>query len=264
MHQLVHYACNPVALRAGLIVALLCVPPGSIWLHCATASDLQRSTDQAAIKAKRVLCIALNQGGPTADLKKDFLSFYEGKIVSASRLHPPSFSTGQIGPLPSFKVLQVQGPNEMLVSVESFIFKLRNMSTADVADDQILRSTNFFLVSTTETYNTVAGATNTVYVLEPARDKMPQVKPTRIYPWYNRKDEEVITGEFKTIDGPNAVFLVREQESTVPLTKFTPGDRALMRILMDEYPQDTPPDRPQERPRLQKNDTPAAIPVGID
>jgi hypothetical protein len=86
------------------------------------------------------------------------------------------------------------------------------------------------------------------------------VKPTRVYPWYNRKDEVVITGEFKTIDGPNAVFLVNGQEASERLTKFTPGDRALMRVLMDRYPQDNPQEKPQNKP-IEKS---PALPVGID
>jgi hypothetical protein len=230
----------------------------------AQASDLQRSTDHAAIEAKQSLCVALNRGAATPELRQDFFNFYEGKIVSARRLHPDTMSIGQIGPLAAFKVLQVLGPNALLASIDSRAFKLKGVSTADVADDQTIRLTDFFLVGNTETYDTVGGSTNTVYVLEPADGKMPKVFPTRVYPWYNRKDEVVVTGEFKAIDGPNAVFVVGGHEKKVQLTNFTRGDRDLMRILVDRYPQaplDTPPpgDTPVASPTK-----PAAQPVGID
>jgi hypothetical protein len=243
-----------------LMVALLCISSLSVYSGGANASDLQRSTDRAALRAKAELCIALNRGVASAELKEKFFAFYEGKIVSAGVLHPETFSIGQIGPLPSFKVTQILGPNEMLASIDSSVFKLRNVSTADMADGQRIRLTDFFVVRTTDTYDTVTGGTNTVYVLELAKRNMPEVKPTRVYPWYNRKDEVVITGEFKTIDGPNAVFLANGQEASERLTKFTPGDRALMRILLDRYPQEKPPETPENKP-VEKA---PALPVGID
>lgn len=255
-----HYAPRNATSPTGLIIALLFFSSLFVYGDGAHASDLQTSTDLAALSAKADLCIALNRGGGSSELKEKFFAFYEGKVVSAGTLHPETFSIGQIGPLPPLKVMQVLGPNEMLASIGRSVFKLRDVSTADMADGQTIRPTAFFFVRTTDTYDTVAGATNTVYVLEFAKDRMPEVKPTRVYPWYNRKDEVVITGEFKTIDGPNAVFLVNGQESSERLTKFTPGDRALMRLLMDKYPQDKPKKEPQSKP-VEKSPT---LPVGID
>jgi hypothetical protein len=258
--SLMRYELNSVVPCIGFLVALLCGSSLSVSTDTAMATDLQSSTDSAAIEAKRNLCIALNRGGATSELKEDFLEFYEGKVVSAKRLQPETFRIGQVGPLPAFKVVQVLGPNEMLASINGKPFKLKDVSTADLADDQSLRMTDFFLVRTTETYNTVAGSTNTVYVLELARGKMPKVTPSRVYPWYNKKDEVVITGEFKTIDGPNAVFLVNGQESKVPLTKFTRGDRDVMRVIMNRYPQE----KPQEKSQDKETEKPPPQPVGID
>lgn len=204
------------------------------------------------------LCIALNQGAESSQLRDRFFEFYEGKIVSAERLHPESFETGQIGPLPPFKVVQVLGPNQMLVSIDSGVFKLNDVATADVANRQTIRLNGFFLVQQTETYETVAGGTNTVYILEPAKGKMPEVKPCRVYPWYNRKDEVVVVGEFTGINGPNAVFVVNGQESSVPLIKFTRGDRDLMRILEDRYPKD-PGEQQAKEPEV-----PVRRAVGLD
>lgn len=261
--SLVYYAPRNVTSPAGLMVAFLFISSLFVYGDGTHASDLQTSTDRAALIAKSALCIALNRGGDSSGLKEKFFAFYEGKVVSAGTLHPETFSIGQIGPLPAFKVMQVLGPNEMLASIGSSVFKLCDVSTADMADGQTIRPTDFFLVRTTDTYDTVAGATNTVYVLEFARDRMPEVKPTRVYPWYNRKDEVVITGEFKAIDGPDAVFLVKGEESSVRLTKFTPGDRALMRILMDKYPPDKP-DKPKEKTPSKPIERSPALPVGID
>ena len=261
------YAWRLATPSAGLMVALLCVSPLSVYKDAAQASDLQTSTERAALNAKKNLCIALNReksnrkksSPELKQLKQTFFDFYEGKLVSAGRLNPKTFSIGRIGPLPSFEVIQVLGPNEMLASIDSSVFKLRGVSTADVADGQSIRPTDFFSVRTTETYDTVAGATKTVYVLE-LSGRMPEVKPTRVYDWYNTNDKVVITGEFKTINGPKAVFLVNGQESSERLTEFTPGDRDLMRLLMEQYPQDTPEEKQPNKPTEKS----PASPVGID
>ncbi|MFM7138174.1 MAG: hypothetical protein ACKO1M_14070 [Planctomycetota bacterium] len=248
----------------GIAISLFCGLPQLVLTDTLRGSDLQASTDSAAADAKRDLCIALNRSQDTSKLAEKFFEFYEGKIVSATQLHPDTFETGQIGPLPRFRVAQVLGPNETLASIGSMMFKLKNFSTADVADDQSLLLPSFFLVRGTETYDTVAGSTNTVYVLEPAKGNLPAVKPTRVYPWYNRRDEVVVTGEFTIIRGSKAVFLVDGQHVSVPLTKFTPGDRDLMRIIMDRYPQAQAPDKATEPPPEKSPDKPAPLPVGID
>lgn len=222
------------------------------------ASDLQNSTNRAALAAKKELCIALNQESESSQLRARFFEFYEGQTVSAERLHPESFETGQIGPLPPFRVVQVLGPKQMLVSIDSRVFKLNDVATADVADRQTIRLNDFFLVRQTETYETVAAGTNTVYILEPAKGEMPAVKPCRVYPWYNRKNEVVVVGEFKAINGPNAVFAVNGQESSIPLIRFTRGDRDLMRILEDRYSKD------EGEPRPKEPETAARRPVGLD
>jgi hypothetical protein len=230
---------------------------GSAGAPC-LASDLQKSTNRAAVAAKKKLCISLNQGAESSQLRDRFFEFYEGQIVSAERLHPETFETGQIGPLSPFRVIQVLGPDQMLVSIDSGIFKLNQVATADVANRQTIRLDDFFLVRGTETYETVAGGTNTVYILEPAKGKMPAVKPSRVYPWYNRKDEVVVVGEFTGINGPNAVFAVNGQESSIPLIKFSRGDRDLMRIIADRYfKEDT-------EPQAREPEASARRPVGLD
>jgi hypothetical protein len=234
-------------------VVFLGVLSGSFAQTC-RGSDLQKSTNRAAVAAKKELCIALNKGRDNSQLRDKFLAFYEGKIVSAETLHPETFETGQIGALPSFRVVQVLGPDQMLVSIDSGIFKLTDVATTDVADRQTIRAADFFLVRETETYETVAGGTNTVYILEPVKGKMAAVEPCRTYPWYNPKGEVVVDGEFNGITGPNAVFSVNGQQSIFPLNKFTRGDRALMRILKDRYfkgqgePQGTQPEAMPPRP----------------
>lgn len=248
----------------GIVLSLLCGLPHCGFTGTLRASDLQASTDRAAADAKRDLCIALNRDQESSQLTEKFFEFYEGKIVSARQLHPDTFQTGQIGPLPRFRVTQVLGPNETLAAVGSKMFKLKEFSTADVADDQTLLLKTFFVVRGTETYDTVAGSTNTVYILEPEKGKLPAVKPTRVYPWYNRKDEVVVTGEFTIVRGSKAVFLVGGQEVSVPLTKFTPGDRDLMRMIMDRYPPTKSPDKAHEMPPQKAPEKPAPQPVGID
>ncbi len=247
-------ALTPTATALAAFVAIL----ASASAEPCLASDLQKSTDRAAVAAKKRLCIALNQGVESSQLRDRFFEFYEGQIVSAERLHPESFQTGQIGPLPPFEVLQVLGPNQMLASIDSGIFKLNDVATADVANRQTIRLDDFFIVRETETYATVAGSTNTVYILEPAKGEIPAVKPTRVYPWYNRKDEVMVVGEFTSINGPNAVFVVNGQESSIPLTKFTRGDRDLMRILQDRYSKEDR-DPPAKQPGAA-----APMPVGLD
>jgi len=214
------------------------------------------------------MCIALNNGGDIAEPRENFFGFYEGKLVSAYRLDPETFSRGQIGSLPPFEVEQVLGPREMLVSIDSDFFKLRDVATDDVADDQNLHLKGLFFVCETETYNTVIGGTNTVYVLEPAGARTPKVEATRVYPWYSRKNEIVVTGEFKFIDEPNATFLVDGQEVSVPLIKFSRGDRDLMRIIAQRYPHDKAPAKsPETVPDNvpgKSPENPAPQPVGID
>jgi hypothetical protein len=230
---------------------------GSAGAPC-LASDLQKSTNKAAVEAKKTLCIALNQGAESSQLREKFFQFYEGKIVSAERLHPETFETGQIGPLPPFRVIQVLGPTQMLVSIDSGIFKLNQVVTADVANGQTIRPDYFFLVRETETYETVVGGTNTVYILEPAKGKMPPVTPCRVYPWFNRRDEVVVVGELRDINGPNAAFVVNGQESSIPLSKFSRGDRDLMRILVDRYSKD------EGEPQAREPEAAARQPVGLD
>jgi hypothetical protein len=247
-------ALTPTATALVAFVAIL----ASASAEPCLASDLQKSTDRAAVAAKKRLCISLNQGAESSQLRDRFFEFYEGQIVSAERLHPENFQTGQIGPLPPFKVLQVLGPNQMLTSIDSGIFKLNDVATADVANRQTIRLDDFFIVRETETYETVAGSTNTVYILEPAKGEIPAVKPSRVYPWYNRKDEVVVVGEFRSINGPNAVFVVNGQESSIPLTKFTRGDRDLMRILEDRYSKE------DRDPQAKQPEAADPRPIGLD
>jgi hypothetical protein len=109
--------------------------------------------------------------------------------------------------------------------------------TQDVADGQNVQLRDWFYVRETETYATVAGGTKTVYVLEPcSKEKHSDVKASRVFPWYNTKDEVVVTGEFKRIEGSKAIFSVNGHESEYALTKFTRGDRKVLKMLAERYP----------------------------
>lgn len=224
----------------------------------APGSDLQESTNEAAVKAKRDLCIAINRELDQSDLAENFFAFYEGKRVAARYLNPATFSIGQVGPLPRFEVRQVQGPNKMLVAIGSGMFFLDKVPTANVADDQNLQLRDWFYVRETETYVTVAGGTKTVYVLEPSsRDRHSGVKASRIFPWYNKKDEVVVRAEFIRLEEKKAVFLVDGHESSYTLTKFTPGDQKVMKMLAERFPPapvvPKPDDKPPEKPPLQRS-----------
>lgn len=233
-----------------LLIAVLCAFALCNAAEFARASDPQRSTDAAAIDAKRELCIALNRGQTTTPLKEKFFEFYDGKRVVAQRLAPATFRVGQVGLLSHVRVEQVQGPDKMLVSMDGGIFLLENVATADVADGQNVTPTSWFYVRETETYETVAGGTKTVYVLTPCpNEKKPRISPTRIYPWYDKKDEVVVTGEFKKIEDGKAVFSVNGQHRAFALSKFTAGDRALLRLLGERYPPDPAQEnRPEKQP----------------
>lgn len=208
------------------------------------ASDLQAATDEAAVKAKAGLCIAIyelerpRQSRSKAEIQKEvsgrekeFFAFHDGKMKSARFLDPAVFSRGQIGPLRAYEVQQIVSRDELHATIGRHRFVLRGISTEDMAVGQSFSSKVWWRVSGTETYDTVAGGTNTVFVLEPAGDSVPRVEASRNYPWYGTKNEVVVTGEFKRIEGPKAVFRVGEHEQSVPLSKFAKGDRALIRLL---------------------------------
>ena len=220
-----------------LWLALLCLWASTGFTAKLLGADLQAATNEAAIEAKQSLCMALNQRRDTARLERQFFEFYEGQRIAGPRLHPRTFRIGEIGPIPAFDVVQVVGPDKMLVSVGSGMFFLENVRTADVADGQSISPTDWYQVGGTETYDTVAGSTKTVYVLKPCPEgKLPKVAATRVFPWYDKKDDVVVIGEFKAIDASRAVFLVNGTEERHALSKFTPGDRELLRMLSKRYP----------------------------
>lgn len=237
-------------------LAVLCGSISLIAFNPSLASEVQQATNRAAIEAKRELCVALNNrkqngGGDDEELsrlKNNFFAFYEGTRVAANSLSPARFRIGQIGPLPSFRVMQVLGPNRMLATIGSHIFIVKDVNTGDVANGQDIALRSFFYVLGTDTYNTVGGSTNTVYVLEPAGNRINGTNASRVYPWYNRTNEVVVTGEFREINGSKAVFLVNGHETSFSLTKFTAGDRELMRVLADRYPAEKPAEKPTEKP----------------
>jgi hypothetical protein len=227
----------------------VCFSATAVICSAVHASDLQESTNQAAAEAKRDLCIAINRGADESDLAENFFAYYEGKRVAARFLNPATFSIGQVGPLPRFEVRQVQGPTKMLVAIDSGMFLVDKVPTTDVADGQNVQLRDWFYVRETETYVTVAGGTKTVYVLEPSsKDRHSGVKASRVFPWYNKNDEVVVQGEFKRIEGKKAVFSVNRQESSYALTKFTPGDQKLLRMLAERYPPDPVVPTPEEKP----------------
>jgi hypothetical protein len=122
------------------------------------------------------------------------------------------------------------------------IFLLDNVATADVADGQNVSPQSWFYVRETETYETVAGGTKTVYVLTPCpNEKKPRVSPTRV-------NDTATTGEFKKLDGSKAIFSVNGQERAHALSKFTSGDRALLRLLGERYPPDPAQENRSEKP----------------
>ena len=129
----------------------------------------------------------------------------------------------------------------MLARVSDGLFFIEGLSTVDIADDQVIAPTEWFQVGETETYTTVAGFARTVYVLKPCpASQLPKVTATRAYPWYDKKDKVVLTGEFKRMEGLQVVFSVDGVEETHAISKFTQGDRDLLRMLSNRYPQDEP------------------------
>lgn len=204
-------------------------------------SDVQRATHESAVEAKTALCMALNRKQETGPLTQQFFDFYDGKTIAAPRLNPQTFRTGQIGPIREFEVRQVTEPNKMLVSIAGGICFLEGVSTADIADGQSISPSGWFRVCQTETYTTVAGGTKTVYVLKPCPNTdLPKVTAPRVFPWYDKKDNIVVTGEFKRIEGAKAVFAVNGVDEAHALSKFTPGDRDLLRMIWRRYPPDEP------------------------
>lgn len=219
----------------------------------AMGSDVQRATDESAVEAKTALCMALNRKQETGPLTQKFFDFYEGKTIAAPRLNPETFRTGQIGPIKNFRVLQVTERNKMLASANGGIFFLEDVSTADIADGQSVSPSGWFRVCQTETYTTVAGGTKTVYVLKPCPNTdLPKVTATRAYPWYDKKDNVVVTGEFKRIEGAKAVFVVNGVEEAHALSKFTQGDRDLLRMIWKRYSPDEPASSVPQAEQAQK------------
>jgi hypothetical protein len=193
------------------------------------------------VKAKKALCMALNQKQDTGRLAARFFDFYEGKTISSRYLNPQTFRTGQIGPISSFEVVQVVSRDRMLAKIDGGMFFVEGVSTVDIADDQDISPKQWFQVCETETYTTVANFAKTVYVLRPCPDsQLPKVTATRAYPWYDKKDNVVVTGEFKRIEGSKAVFDVDGVEETHALSKFTQGDRDVLRMIWKRYPPDEP------------------------
>lgn len=236
----------------GLLLAFLSAA-FSFAAAASMASDLQSATDEAAVEAKSKLCIALYELERAAstrmkaeiraalpDLEKKFFDFHDGKVKAARFLNPAVFSRGQIGPLPAYEVQQIVSRNEFHAMIGRHRFIMRGISTDDMAVGQSFNSKVWWRVTGTETYDTVAGATNTVFILEPAGDSVPKVEASRQYPWYGTRNEVVVTGEFKRIDGPNVFFRVGDREESIALSKFAKGDRALIRLLSAR--QDAAPD----------------------
>ncbi len=229
------------AVSRSKVTRLFLVAVATLVGHIAVGSDVQRATDEAAVKAKKALCMALNQKEDTSRLARRFFDLYEGKAISSRFLHPETFRTGQIGPISQFKVVQVTGRDRMIARVGDGVFFVQGLSTVDIATDQNIDPNGWFRVGETETYTTVAGFARTVYVLQPCpASQLPNVKATRAYPWYDKKDKVVLTGEFKRMEGLQAVFEVDGVEETHAISKFTQGDRDLLRMLASRYPQDEP------------------------
>jgi hypothetical protein len=248
--------CATVLVVFAVIVS---VSPLAVSPRDTRASDLQATTDKAAVEAKKKLCIALNGGADAEGLKEAFLAYYEGKKVSAKRMYPGTFSTGEVGPLPPFEVRRVMGPKEMLAEIDSQLFKLSGFDTDDVANGQVLKLNTFFVVQKTETSRTVAGGTS-VFVLKPADKEIREITATRVYPWYSRENKVVITGELVRIEGPYAFFMTVGGERKVLLGKFTRGDREVMRMLVERHLHDQSQQEPPESPPQDR----VSKPVGLD
>lgn len=236
--------------------ALLCHPS-----HAQT-SEIQKATDEAAMEAKRDLCVVLYElhrprpavpkeqlESDLPQLKEKFFAFYDGKRIAARYLSPATFSKGQVGPLRPFTVAQITGPKEMHVTIDYDRFILTGMATADLADGQNFRSSEYWHVRETETYTTAINTTKTVYVLEPAGDKVPRVQPTRIYPWYDTKNKVLVVGEFKALEGNEAIFSSDGTQATYPLSKLAHGDRDLIRLLSERNKPSASAEKPAPIPR---------------
>lgn len=220
----------------------------------ADLAKLQASTDKAAVEIKSKLCQSLyslhkirsrNEKAKVEEavkgLQESFLQFYEGRGLVADHLDPATLSVGQIGPLPTFEVAQVIKANEVhgMVGVHRFI--LRGISTADMANNQKFKLDGYWEVKNTETYETVSGGSNTIFVLVPLGSQTPKMQPSRIYPWYDIHNKVFLTGEFKRIDDDKAIFAVDGGEKNVPMSKIAYGDRDLIQWISERgSPTDTP------------------------
>jgi hypothetical protein len=70
----------------------------------------------------------------------------------------------------AIRVLQVIGKDTALVEYGSATIMLKNINTTGMVDGQRIKATDVFLVADTTSYNTVVGATKTVFVLVPVTE----------------------------------------------------------------------------------------------
>jgi hypothetical protein len=87
---------------------------------------------------------------------------------------PLRLELGRIGTIGEVRVMQVMGEGAMRVKYGDRSFILREVETTGVVDDAVISPDGFFLVSGTEQFMTVMGATATEFTVKPV-DPIPHV-----------------------------------------------------------------------------------------
>lgn len=163
--------------------------------------------------------------------------YYGGEVISRSgtgHLSGYNMTVGQTGILARCEIAQIAGPQEMHVIITGLKrVILRGYPTAGLADGQRLALSQSWKVTGTESYETVTGASATVFVLEPYASVATKVaiSPQRSFPWRDQDGRILVTGEFLRLDTGRAVFQTDEGEKNVPLTKLSTGDRQVIQWL---------------------------------
>jgi hypothetical protein len=171
----INYAVMPKALRparwwvqpvivASAVLSILFIGviiAGSTAQVTSTATSAAGGTPRPAdVLAERARQEAVRR----AALKKQF-----DALGGAPMLRPTEgMQLGEVGRLPpNCQILQITGPTTMIVNTNERCYIVRGVSTAGRIDDTALRVDGPFIVAGTETYGTAAGASRTVFFVEP-------------------------------------------------------------------------------------------------
>lgn len=114
----------------------------------------------------------------SAGMSISLLQSYDGTLPSRTFITDIPFSVGEIGKLPFFQIVQIIDADgdgvgndaTMLVQTaaaggeeKNMVFYLTGYPTSGMIDDQVIKSCPLVLVRSTKTYNSVSGATRTVF-----------------------------------------------------------------------------------------------------